>query len=69
VPVPREVEKDGALDALVVRCHRVQDGAVNRVCGLGRGNDPLAACKCDCGGEDVVLRIGLGSDEPVEDEL
>ena len=42
---------------------------MNRVRGLGRRQDPFGSRKQDGRGEDVVLEVRLGADQPVEHEL
>ena len=42
---------------------------MDRVRRLGRRDDPLGARELHRRGEDVGLAVGLGADEPVEDEL
>ena len=61
----RIVFSSPASSAARAVCERAED----RVRGLGRGKDPLAARELDGGGEAVALEVGLGADEPVADEL
>src|SRR5437764_1403808 len=69
VAVARKVAEDCPLFARLVRCLRYLKGAVDRMRGLGSGQDPLAPREQDGRGEDVVLEIGLGADQPVAREL
>src|SRR6266849_5887725 len=67
--VTGEVEEDRALDAGLVGGPRLLQGAVDCVCGLGSREDALAAGECHGGSEDVVLEVGLGSNQAVAYEL
>ena len=69
VAVAGEVEEDRPLDALLVGGGGRSQGAVDRVGGLGRRDDPLAAGEQHRRGEDVALEVGLGADQAVAQEL
>src|SRR5258706_9765791 len=67
--VAGEVEEDRALHAGLVGGPRITESAVDGVCGLGSRDDALAAGERHGRSEDVVLEVGLGSNQAVAYEL
>jgi hypothetical protein len=56
-----QVEQDHLGAAFGLAAQRFDDGALDRMVGLGRGHDAFGTRKQHAGGEAVVLRVGVAS--------